>query len=64
MKYYIEIAGVDMRKVIEIEADSREEAFNKIRELYDKDCMAFLYDRTKNIRKINKHECKSDIKNS
>lgn len=56
MKYYIEIAGVDIRKVIEIEADSREEAFNKIRELYDKDCMAFLYDRTKEMEKVNKYE--------
>lgn len=56
MKYYIEIAGVDIRKVIEIEADSREEAFNKIRELYDKDCMAFLYDRTKEMEKVNKYD--------
>lgn len=64
MKYYIEIAGVDIRKVIEIEANNREEAFNKTREMYDKDCIAFLYDRTENIRKINKHECKSDIKNN
>lgn len=56
MKYYIEIAGVDIRKVIEIEADSREEAFNKIRELYDKDYMAFLYDRTKEMEKVNKYD--------
>lgn len=56
MKYYIEIAGVDIRKVIEIEANSREEAFNKIRELYDKDYMAFLYDRTKEMEKVNKYD--------
>lgn len=56
MKYYVEIAGVDIRKVIEIEANSREEAFNKIRELYDKDYMAFLYDRTKEMEKVNKYD--------
>lgn len=56
MKYYIEITGVDIRKVIEIEANSREEAFNKIRELYDKDYMAFLYDRTKEMEKVNKYD--------
>lgn len=56
MKYYIEIAGVDIRKVIEIEANSRDEAFNKIRELYDKDYMAFLYDRTKEMEKVNKYD--------
>lgn len=64
MKYYIEIAGVGKRKIVEVEANSREEAFDKTREMYDKDYVAFLFDRTENIREINKHECKSDIKNS